>query len=76
MYLVSRQARPMGRNARRRSQARQNSAGPSRPAAPTPNGHLRLPPNAIETLVALVTAGELDSEPHLRYNTVGARIEA
>ena len=39
----------MGRNARRRSQARQNSAGPSRPAAPTPNGHLRLPPNAIET---------------------------
>ncbi len=66
----------MGRNARRRSQARQTSAGPSRSADPTPNGHPRLPPNAIETLVALVTAGELDSELHLLYNTIGDRIEA
>jgi len=66
----------MGRNARRRSQARQTSAGPSRPADPTPNDHPRLPPNAIETLVALVTAGELDSELHLLYNTIGDRIEA
>jgi hypothetical protein len=62
----------MGRNARRRSQARQSSAGPSRPAQEPP----RLPPNAIETLVALVTAGELDSELHLLYNTIGDRIEA
>jgi hypothetical protein len=62
----------MGRNARRRSQARQSSAGPSRPAHDPP----RLPPNAIETLVALVTAGELDSELHLLYNTIGDRIEA
>ena len=66
----------MGRNARRRSQARQNPAGGSRPPDPTPNGHPRLPPNAIETLVALVTAGELDSELHLLYNTIGDRIEA
>ena len=66
----------MGRNARRRSQARQTSAGHSRPAAPTPNDYPRLPPNAIETLVALVTAGELDSELHLLYNTIGDRIEA
>ncbi len=66
----------MGRNARRRSQARQTSAGPSRPAGPTLNEHPRLPPNAIETLVALVTAGELDSELHLLYNTIGDRIEA
>ena len=42
----------------------------------TPNEHPRLPPNAIETLVALVTAGELDSELYLLYNTVGDRIEA
>jgi hypothetical protein len=66
----------MGRNARRRSQPRQNSAGNSRPADPTPNDHPRLPPNAIETLVALVTAGELDSELYLLYNTIGDRIEA
>jgi hypothetical protein len=66
----------MGRNARRRSQASQTSAGPSRPAAPPPNDHPRLPPNAIETLVHLVTAGELDSELHLLYNTIGDRIEA
>lgn len=68
--------RLMGRNPRRRSQARQTSAGPSRPADSTPNDHPRLPPNAIETLVALVTAGELDSELHLLYNTIGDRIEA
>jgi hypothetical protein len=66
----------MGRNARRRSQARQPSAGPSRPADSTTNDRPRLPPNAIETLVALVTAGELDSELHLLYNTIGDRIEA
>lgn len=66
----------MGRNARQRSQARQTSAGSSRPAGPTPDDHPRLPPNAIETLVALVTAGELDSELHLLYNTIGDRIEA
>jgi len=66
----------MGRNARRRSQTRQTSAGPSRPAGPPPNDHPRLPPNAIETLVHLVTAGELDSELHLLYNTIGDRIEA
>jgi len=66
----------MGGNARRRSQARQTSAGPSRPAGSVPNDHPRLPPNAIETLVALVTAGELDSELHLLYNTIGDRIEA
>ena len=46
------------------------------PGRPHTHNHPRLPPNAIETLVALVTAGELDSEPHLRYNTIGARIEA
>ncbi len=66
----------MGRNARRRSQARHTSAGPSCPTYPTPNGHPRLPPNAIETLVALVTAGELDSELRLLYNTISDRIEA
>jgi hypothetical protein len=66
----------MGRNARRRSQARQTSAGSSRPSGPTSDDHPRLPPNAIETLVALVTAGELDSELHLLYNTIGDRIEA
>jgi hypothetical protein len=66
----------MGRNARRRSQARQTSAGSSRPTGPPPDDHPRLPPNAIETLVALVTAGELDSELHLLYNTIGDRIEA
>ena len=66
----------MGRNARRRSQPRQTSAGPSRPTGPPSNDHPRLPPNAIETLVALVTAGELDSELHLLYNTIGHRIEA
>ncbi len=66
----------MGRNAQRRSQARQNPACSSRPADPTPNDHPRLPPNAIETLVALVTAGELDSELYLLYNTIGDRIEA
>lgn len=66
----------MGRNAQRRSQARQNPAANSRPADPTPNDHPRLPPNAIETLVALVTAGELDSELYLLYNTIGDRIEA
>jgi hypothetical protein len=41
-----------------------------------PNDHPLLPPNAIETLVALVTAGELDGELHLLYNTIGDRIEA
>jgi hypothetical protein len=66
----------MGRNARRRSPTRQTSAGPSRPAGSTSSDHPRLPPNAIETLVALVTAGELDSELHLLYNTIGDRIEA
>src|SRR5215510_8012427 len=67
----------MGRNARRRHQPRQTSAGPSRPAGPPPpDDHPRLPPNAIETLVHLVTAGELDSELHLLYNTIGDRIEA
>jgi hypothetical protein len=66
----------MGRNAQRHSQARQNPAGNARPADPTRNDHPRLPPNAIETLVALVTAGELDSELYLLYNTIGDRIEA
>jgi hypothetical protein len=66
----------MRRNGRRRSQDRQTSAGSSRPAEPTPNDHPRLPPNAIETLVALVTAGELDSELPLLYNTIGHRMEA
>jgi hypothetical protein len=66
----------MRRNDRAHSQDRQSSAGSSRPAAPTPNDHPRLPPNAIETLVALVTAGELDSELPLLYNTIGDRIQA
>jgi hypothetical protein len=66
----------MSRNARRRSQARQSSASPPRPAGSAPNDHPRLPPSAIETLVALVTAGELDGELHLLYNTIGDRIEA
>ena len=66
----------MGRNARRRSQTRQTSAGPSWPVGPAPDEHPRLPPNAIETLVALVTPGELDSELHLFYNTIGDRVEA
>jgi hypothetical protein len=66
----------MGRNARRRSPTRQTSAGPSRPTGSTPNEHPRLPPNAIETLVHLVTAGELDGELRLLYNTIGDRIEA
>jgi len=66
----------MGRNARRRSQASQTSTCPSRAAGAPSQDHLRLPPNAIETLVALVTAGELDSELHLLYNTIGDRIEA
>ncbi len=66
----------MRRNGRRHSQVRQKPSGSSRPADPTSNDHPRLPPNAIETLVALVTAGELDSELHLLYNTIGDRIEA
>jgi hypothetical protein len=66
----------MSRNGRRRSQPRQPSAGSSRPADPTPNDHPRLPPNAIETLVALVTAGELDSDLPLLYNTIGDRLNA
>jgi hypothetical protein len=54
-------------------------------ARPRPAPHARLAlqpttipgcPNAIETLVHLVTAGELDSELHLLYNTIGDRIEA
>ena len=66
----------MDRNARRRSQASQTSTGPSRAAGAPSQDHLRLPPNAIETLVALVTAGQLDSELHLLCNTIGDRIEA
>jgi hypothetical protein len=64
----------MRRNGRRRPQARQTSPGNARPADPTPNDHPRLPPNAIETLVALVTAGELDSDLPLLYNTIGERL--
>src|SRR5258708_19253184 len=66
----------MSRNGRRRSQPRQPSAGSSRSADPTPNDHPRLPPNAIETLVALVTAGELDSDLPLLYNTIADRLNA
>ncbi len=66
----------MSRNGRRRSQPRQPSAASSRPAEPTPNDHPRLPPNAIETLVALVTAGELDTDLPLLYNTIGDRLNA
>jgi len=44
----------MGRNARRRSQARQTSADPSRPTGLTPNEHPWLPPTATETLVHLI----------------------
>ncbi len=43
------------------------------------NDHPRLPPNAIETLVTLVTlvtAGELDSELPLLYSTIGGRMQA
>ncbi len=66
----------MSRNGRRRSQPRQPSAGSSRTADSTPNDHPRLPPNAIETLVALVTAGELDTDLLLLYNTIGDRLNA
>lgn len=66
----------MSRNGRRRSQPRPPSAGSSRTPDSTPNDHPRLPPNAIETLVALVTAGELDSDLPLLYNTIGDRLNA
>ena len=65
----------MGRNSRRRAQARPSSTSSSRAADPTSN-HPRLPPNAIETLVHLVTAGELDSDLPLLYNTIGDRLNA
>jgi hypothetical protein len=66
----------MSRNSRRRAQARRTSASGSRPAGATPNDHPRLPPNAIETLVALVTAGELDCDLPLLYDTIGERLHA
>src|SRR2546430_1084910 len=66
----------MRRNGRRRAQSRQTSAGSSRTTDPIPNDHPRLPPNALETLVALVTAGELDSDLPLLYDTIGDRLHA
>jgi hypothetical protein len=66
----------MRRNGRRRPQARQTSPENAPPADPTPNDHPRLPPNAIETLVVLVTAGQRGSDLPLLYNTIGERLHA
>lgn len=67
---------PMRRNRPHPPQAPKTSAASSPTAEPTLNNQPRLPPNAIETLVALVTAGDLDADLALLYNTIGDRLHA
>ena len=65
----------MSRHGRRAQTRRSSNNGPGHQGGAS-NQHPSLPPNAIETLVTMITTGTLDPDLPLLYDTIGERLHA